>query len=89
MNTINLNDMQLAEVERLKSSGKYPEMYLFIKNLVDLELSNTRDPVLQEDFAIASNWLYTASKINANDGSFFNEMVRGSMAFAAASKGRP
>lgn len=89
MSVINLSESQLAEVQRLRDTGKFPAMYLYLKSIVDQEKAATSDLQLKEDFTIAANWLKTASQINSNDGSMFNEMVRGSMAFAAATNGRP
>lgn len=89
MNTVNLSSDQLAELKRLTDAGKYPDMYLYLRAAVEAENAKTLDPKLKEDLTIAANWLSSASSINANDGSKFSEIVRGSMVFAAASKGRP
>lgn len=89
MNTVNLSSDQLAELKRLTDAGKYPDMYLYLRTVVEAENAKTLDPKLKEDLTIAANWLSSASSINANDGSKFSEIVRGSMVFAAASKGRP
>ncbi|ANY85726.1 Microbial serine proteinase precursor [Pseudomonas putida] len=89
MSAINLSASQLAEVQRLRDMGNFPAMYLYLKSIVDQAKAATSDLQLKQDFTIAANWLKTASQINSNDGSMLNEMVRGSMAFAAATNGRP
>lgn len=89
MSLITLSESQVAEVEKLKDAGEYPSMYLYLKNIVDQNKALAPDTSTAENLTVASNWLETARRINSNDKSLFNEIVRGSMKFAAATKGLP
>ncbi|BBP56565.1 hypothetical protein PHLH4_01550 [Pseudomonas sp. St316] len=86
---INMTAEQLSEVERLRQAKRYPQMYQYLRGLVAAHRRAATDPALLDDMRIAENWLSVATSINANDGNFSNEMVRGSMQFAAAAKKRP
>lgn len=89
MPIITLSEDQVAEIKKLKDAAEYPSMYLYLKTIVDQNKALAPDTSTAESLTIASNWLETARKINSNDKSLFNEIVRGSMKFAAATKGRP
>ncbi|WP_256572598.1 MULTISPECIES: S8 family serine peptidase [unclassified Pseudomonas] len=89
MNMINMTAEQLSEVERLRQAKRYPQMYQYLRGLVAAQRRATTAPSRLKDMKIAENWLSVATSINANDGNFSNEMVRGSMQFAAAAKQRP
>jgi len=89
MSKIILSDSQVAEIQKLKDAADYPSMYSYLKSIVDQNRALAPDTTSSETLTVASNWLETARKINSNDSSLFNEIVRGSMKFAAATKGRP
>jgi hypothetical protein len=77
---LNLTSDQLAELTRLETLGQYPAMYLYLKTQVDTALqAEVSTSARHEELDILSNWLQNAAAINANDGSFKSEFVRGAV----------
>ncbi|MGY3015556.1 subtilisin-like proprotein convertase family protein/Ca2+-binding RTX toxin-like protein [Pseudomonas sp. TE6283] len=86
---INMTAEQLSELTRLRDSKRYPDMYRYMLEVVTAQKNITHDAQALDDLTTAQTWLNVAISVNSNDGQFPNQMVRGSMQFAAASKGKP
>lgn len=86
---INMTAEQLSELTRLRDSKRYPDMYRYMLEVVTTQKTITHDAQALDDLTTAQTWLNVAISVNSNDGQFPNQMVRGSMQFAAASKGKP
>lgn len=86
---INMTAEQLSELTRLRDSKRYPDMYRYMLEVVTAQKTITHDAQALDDLTTAQTWLNVAISVNSNDGQFPNQMVRGSMQFAAASKGKP
>jgi len=77
MSNTKLSAAQLEEVRVFHENKEYPEMYGALHRFMLAELEGEADPELREDLAIKANWLAAAKSINANDGSYVSNFVRG------------
>ncbi|WP_040266321.1 calcium-binding protein [Pseudomonas rhodesiae] len=88
MNLVEFDPNQKAVLQGFQDAKNYPAAYDYMRNIVNEKLLLASDEATKRDLIIASNWLKAAKSINSNDGSFSNEMVRGSMYVAVDLTGR-
>jgi len=88
MNLVEFDSNQKAVLQGFQDAKNYPAAYEYMRNTVNEKLLLASDEATKRDLIIASNWLKAAESINSNDGSFSNEMVRGSMYVAVDLTGR-
>lgn len=73
------NDEQLREITRLREAGLFPEMYRYIRGLVDAARQQPGVSSSQAaQLATVSTWMGAAAQINANQG-FHADFVRGAV----------
>lgn len=77
------------EVSQLSTYEQYPRTHIYLKKISDQEKASAAHNAYKENIEAVSIWLERASAINLNDGSWHSEMARGSLAFAAATQGKP
>lgn len=84
---INLDPSESIALQNLLTEGRFSDGYLYVKNIVDIALQNEGDFSKASEMETLSNWLGNAAQINADDGSFKSEFVRGATEAAGASLG--
>ena len=85
MSAEDVSSEELVLLRRLQEAQDYQESYAFMHGLVAQQLKLDPDNAELKEVA---NWLLAARSINANDKSFYSDMVRGSMKFAVSTQGR-
>lgn len=84
-----LTQTRRDEVSQLSTHEQYPRMHIYLKKISNQEKASEAHIAYKENIEAVSIWLERASAINLNDGSWHSEMARGSLAFAAATQGKP
>jgi len=79
---------QRAALTAYRDAGQYPGAYNYLKGLVRDQMT-TADAATKRDLESTATWLDRAAAINANDGSFGSEFVRGATREASNINGRP
>lgn len=87
MSQITLTAEELSTLEKLKTDGKYPEMYQYLRSIALRERNSSLPGNAQNELGITANWLNVAGEINGDGPTFSNYLVRGSMKAAAAFNG--
>lgn len=89
MATVPLSLEQQAKLASLLESKRFPEMYGYLKMLIEERVASSDDKNLNAELDRTANWLSVAISVNSNDkDSFFNNMVRGSIKYAVQADGR-
>jgi len=84
-NTIELNFEEISRLQDLRASKQYAEAYRYLRDIVgDMQNRNYTD-----DRNRLQTWLDRAASINANDGSFASEFVRGYTESIGQAMGKP
>jgi len=84
-----IDPSQAVQIQSFIANQQYAEGYRYVKSIVDSALLHEGDLDKTRDLDILSNWLSNAAEINADDGSFKSEFVRGATEAAGASVGKP
>ncbi len=79
-NTVQLNDAQIKILQNLNDTHRYPEAYRYLRDIAIQASMASTTPEQHQQLEILSTWLDRAASINANDGSFSIEFVRGATA---------
>jgi trimeric autotransporter adhesin len=84
---IELNLNQITTLQDFQRDQNYPDAYRYLRDIVR-DLQNNAGTLEQaREYESLQNWFDTAAKINADDGSFASEVVRGSTEGFAESSG--
>lgn len=76
-NLLNLDGGQLHDLSQLLYSGSYPDAYRYLRDIADSSIRGEVNPGRVQELEVLRNWLDSAAKINADDGSSVSEFVRG------------
>ncbi|VTU27033.1 hypothetical protein H6CHR_02715 [Variovorax sp. PBL-H6] len=74
---LNLTHHELVDLTLMRDQGRYAEAYEYMRGIVDGARSSEIDATRSTELGNLSTWLDRAASINANDGSFASEFVRG------------
>ena len=84
---VSLNSNQVIELQNFLQNAQYADGYNYLRGIVNQKIPAEGDPAKSQDLAALSAWFDAAAHINANDGSFKSEFVRGSTEAVARSQG--
>lgn len=73
----NLTPAQLTVLTNYQTAHQYPDAYRYLETIVRDHMIGA-DANTRRDLESTATWLDRAASINANDGSFSSEFVRGS-----------
>jgi len=79
--SISLSHNQIVDLSLMRDAGQWSQAYNYLHDIVQVQrIQTTNDAGRQYDLYKLENWLDRAASINANDGSFSSEYVRGATA---------
>ena len=84
---VNLNSAQVIELQNFLQNAQYAAGYNYLRDVVNQKIPTAGDFTQSQDLAALEAWFDAAGHINANDGSFVSEYVRGSTEFVTRSQG--
>ena len=80
---VTLNSNQVNELQNYFNTNQYADAYNYLRDIVIAQGNFANS----QDLGALATWFDTAAHINANDGSFQSEFVRGSTEAIATSQG--
>jgi hypothetical protein len=86
---VTLNTSQLQTLQNLTAAENFPAAYLYLRDLANQAAAAAPTVQQRDDLNSSATWLDRAASINANDGSFTSEFVRGATAEMASQMGKP
>ena len=84
-NTIELNFEEISRLQDFRANKQYAEAYRYLRDIV----GNMQNRNYTDDRNRLQTWLDRAASINANDGSFASEFVRGYTESIGQAIGKP
>lgn len=86
---VNLNSNQVNELQNFLQNGQFADGYNYLRDVVNQQIPGEIDFARSQDLTALSAWFDAAAHINADDGSFVSEFVRGSTEAVMRSEGSP
>ncbi|HUW25981.1 MAG TPA: hypothetical protein VMW07_05590 [Gallionella sp.] len=84
-----LNGDQINELNNFIQAGQFADGYNYLRDIVNQKIPAEGDFAKSQDLTVLAAWFDTAAHINANDGSFVSEFVRGSTEYVNRTQGVP
>ena len=86
---INLDFNQINTLQDFQSAGQYADAYRYMRDIVRDQQPYASTLERAMEYQRLENWLDRAASINANDGSYSSEFVRGATEAIAEKIGKP
>ncbi|MGB4347843.1 MAG: calcium-binding protein [Burkholderiaceae bacterium] len=75
--TVTLSEEQTDYLNSLNTAERYPDAYRYLRDIAKKANTSSATVEQRQQLEILTTWLDRAASINANDGSFTSEFVRG------------
>jgi hypothetical protein len=85
---VKLSENQIANLKNLETEGRYPDAYRYLSDIAKEQYKLAETDTQRQQLETIAIWLDRAASINANDGSFSSEFVRGATEEFGALGGR-